>query len=250
LLSSAAGSGATQAATTGAAQAGASAAGSGLGSTAGSTAASTGSSAAGSTAGNAGISQGGFGDKLTSGSNIGGAVGAGIGTAAVGLLTGQEPEKAIKSGAGAALGTAVGSATPLGPIGGFIGGSIGGALGGRVICTELSRQGYMTQEDQLLDMHYTIEHLSNVHARGYFYWAYGYAKTMRREDWVGRLHTRIARALAIPRMEEIKYQVGLRKRPHYFGKVVRWIGEPMCYAIGYLLEDSLHSMMYIKEKRS
>ena len=67
-----------------------------------------------------------FGSRLTSGSNLGGAAGAGLGAAAATLLTGGDIGDAAKTGAGSAVGFAIGNATPLGPIGGMIGSVLGG----------------------------------------------------------------------------------------------------------------------------
>ncbi len=38
--------------------------------------------------------------------------------------------------------------------------------------------------------------------------------------------------LAKNRAEEIGYQMGLRERPNYKGKVIRMIMEPLCFVIG------------------
>ncbi len=94
-----------------------------MGSAAQEAAGAIGSQAAGSASGTS-LAASSFGDRLASGANIGGAMGAGLGTFAVGLLTGQKPIQAAKSGALSALGFAIGSATPLGPVGGFIGSTL------------------------------------------------------------------------------------------------------------------------------
>lgn len=69
---------------------------------------------------------------LTSGSSIGGAAGAGLGTAVIGMAMGQDPEEAVISGAGAGAGYYVGGAigTAILPgAGGMIGGLVGSTLG-------------------------------------------------------------------------------------------------------------------------
>lgn len=88
-----------------------------------------GAQVAGSTAGAAGgaagssLASSSFGSRLTSGANMGGAAGAGLGTFAVGLLTGQKPVQAAKSGLLSAAGFAVGNAILPG-VGGFIGSTL------------------------------------------------------------------------------------------------------------------------------
>lgn len=68
----------------------------------------------------------------TDGSTLGGAAGAGIGRAVVGLATGEKPAAALRAGAGASagyyLGTVAGTAIG-GPVGGAVGGFIGSTVG-------------------------------------------------------------------------------------------------------------------------
>lgn len=70
--------------------------------------------------------------KLSDGANLGGAAGAGIGRAVVGLATGEKPAAALRAGAGSAggyyAGTAIGTAIG-GPVGGAVGGFIGSTIG-------------------------------------------------------------------------------------------------------------------------
>jgi hypothetical protein len=223
---------------------------SGAGEAAGSAAGSVVSGAAGTAAGAASTaantaSNGTFGGRLTSGSNLGGAAGAGVGAAAATLLTGGDVKKAAGAGLGTAAGTAIGNAVLPG-IGGIVGGMIGGAIGGRVICTQLVREGMLSPEDQYLDMEFTFRHLSNVHARGYLYWARSYVNLMKRHRWL----LRPTRAIVVWRLNEIKYQLGRSPRPCLRGKMARWTLEPMCYAIGLFLADTVETRIYKKELTS
>ncbi len=92
------------------------------GSSIGSTVSGTAARATGSAASTA--SQG-VGSRLTSASNLGGAAGAGIATAAATLILTGDVKEAAKSGVATAIGTAIGNAILPG-IGGFVGGFIGG----------------------------------------------------------------------------------------------------------------------------
>lgn len=216
------------------------AAGAGSGAAAGGASSGAAGGAAGSTAGGEAGSS--FGSRLTSGSNLGGAAGAGLGAAAATLLTGGSVGDAAKSGAGSAIGFAVGNAVLPG-IGGVVGSVLGGAIGGRVICTQLVREGLLHSSDQRLDMEFTFHRLSNIHARGYLFWARGYVEKMKRSPML----TRVTYRLVVWRLDEIKYQLGLRETPCYRGKVVRWIMEPLCYMIGMCLQDTAESRIYKKE---
>jgi len=101
----------------------------------------------------------------------------------------------------------------------------------RVICTELVRQGLMAPRLQRLDIAYTLRHLSPVTVRGYHAWAVPYVRLMKRSH----LATRLVEPLARWRAEEIAYRMKSRSRPHYRGRVVRWLGEPVCWALGTML---------------
>lgn len=228
------------------------------GTVAGQTAGQTAGTVAGSTAGQAGAAGAGaagsaaaasaapstFGSRLTSASNLGGAAGAGLGAGLGTLIVTGDIKKAAGSGLGTAAGTAIGNAILPG-IGGVIGGMLGGALGGRVICTELVRQGLMDASDQRIDMEFTMVRLSNVHARGYLFWARGYVRRMRRS----RSLTAFTLKAVNWRLNEIKYQLGMRDKPDYRGKLVRWTAEPFCYAVGLMLQDTPESRIYKKESQ-
>lgn len=225
--------------------------GGGAGEAAAAAAATPAAGAAGGAAGSAAGSSsgGGIASSFGNAANIGAGVGAGLGSAAVSLLSGEDfgtaAKQGVASGAGTYIGASIGSVIPgVGTvIGGMVGGMLGGVVGGRVICTELVRQGYLEPADQRLDMEFTFKRLSNVHARGYLFWARAYVRRMRRSP---RL-TAITYVWVKWRLDEIKYQLGMSPKPSYPGKVVRWIMEPLCYGIGLLLPDTSESRIYKKE---
>ena len=174
---------------------------------------------------------GGFSDNLFSSSNLGGAAGVGLGSALGSLIMGQSPKKALLGGAGSAAGFAVGNAILPG-IGGFLGGSLGGALGGRVICTYLHAIGLMDIELLRCELFHTGRHMSKTTVRGYHFWAIPYVRLMRRRKWA----VRFMRPIATARAKEIAHVLGHRDRPHWGGRLVRILTEPVCWVIGAAIE--------------
>lgn len=206
-------------------------------------------SAGGEAAG--GIGEASFGESLGSefgaGSNIGAGVGSGIARSVIGLAMGESPAQALKAGAiagvGTYVGTAIGSAI-AGPVGGFVGGflgsTIGGMIGGRVICTELRAQARITVTLLSADLEFSRANISPITLRGYHVWAVPFVRLMRRS----KLATNIAAPFAIWRAEELAYQMGLRKKPNWKGKMVRWIGEPLCFCIGLFVKQTDWHTLY------
>lgn len=181
-----------------------------------------------------------------------GAAGAGIGAAAATLIEGGGIKKAATVGvgtgvgtyAGTAIGTAVGG--PIGgTVGGFIGGTIGGAIGGRVICTQLVKDGLLSAEDQYIDMEFTFRRLSHIHVRGYLFWARGWVSKMRKSR---PLRYRTLK-IVLWRLNEIKYQLGLRDKPDWRGKIVRFVMENFCFIVGLFVPDTAESVIYKKENK-
>jgi len=62
----------------------------------------------------------------------------------------------------------------------------------------------------------------------YHAWAVAYVRLMKRSN----LATRLIEPLARWRAEEISFRMKSRSRPHYRGRVVRWLGEPVCWLLG------------------
>lgn len=180
----------------------------------------------------------------SSAGGIGAAAGSGIAAAAATLLTGGDVKTAAKTGVGTAAGTYIGTAIG-GPVGGFIGGTIGSIVGGRVICTQLVREGLMTVDDQILDMSFTYQKLSHIHVRGYLLWGRKWVKMMRRNKKLVYPTLKIAEW----RLNEIKYQLGMREKPDYRGKAVRFIFENLSFGIGLFLEDTKETIIYKKENK-
>lgn len=104
----------------------------------------------------------------------------------------------------------------------------GGGGGGRVICTHFYRKGEMSREMWRSDLEFTFKNLSPTTVRGYQYWAIPYVKLMRKS----KLAENIMRPLAMHRAQELAYKMGRSPKGSLFGKVVRLIGEPICFTVG------------------
>lgn len=173
--------------------------------------------------------------------------------AGAGTLLGHFDRGGISGAAAGAVGyansgsikTAAVSAT-----GGFLGGfassvynggwSGAGNSRGRVICTHFFRRGMMSRELWRADLEFTFSNLSTATIRGYQYWAIPYVKLMRRSP----LAERIMFPLAKVRAEEIAYQIGLRPKGNIFGKVVRLIGESICFSVGMMVDQKDYEQLY------
>lgn len=115
-----------------------------------------------------------------------------------------------------------------GPQAGDAQGSGGGGGGGRVICTHFYRKGEMDRDMWRADLEFTFKRLSPITVRGYQYWAIPYVKLMRKS----KLAEDIIRPLAFARARELTYQMGRSPKGSVFGKVVRLVCEPICFAVG------------------
>lgn len=105
-----------------------------------------------------------------------------------------------------------------------------GAGGGTVICTELHRQGILNDETYLADSAYG-NMLSREVLLGYQSWAIPLTKLMRKSI----LLTHVVSWLAIPWAKEMAYRMEVRQHGHIIGKVVNFIGVPLCGFIGTII---------------
>ena len=183
-----------------------------------------------------------FTDIFKDQTQIAQAGGQAVGNFAVQLIAGEDPASAARKAGASALASHLAKSifTPiLGPFGGGIAGFIGGALGGRVICNELMKQGFMSKEDVILDYRFTRDYLTPQHVNGYHLWAVWVVKQMRK----GRMIS-FWKYIAQSRANEIAYIYGRRDKPDYVGKVVRTIGEPVCWFFGLFCKKTDWSTLY------
>lgn len=116
------------------------------------------------------------------------------------------------------------------PLEGFIGTPNQGDSGGggpTVLCTELYRQGkmpwYIYQGDSIYG-----RSMDNDTLTGYYLWAIPLANKMSESP----LLTAILRPIIMSWAKEMAYRVGNRTTGNVLGKILSFVGEPICKAIG------------------
>lgn len=125
-----------------------------------------------------------------------------------------------------------------GPSVGDVADSVGGLIEGlnpSVICTELHRQGYLTNEVFFLDNLYGKTKVSQDTLRGYHFWAIPLTRQMKKSKVITAIVALFAKSWALEmshRIEPTKY------KPHYFGKLVCFLGVPGCELLGKYLRES------------
>lgn len=152
--------------------------------------------------------------------------GAFVSGAGIASLSGISPGKSLAIGGLSALGA--GSS---------------GASSGRVICTHFFRKGMLDRETWRADLEFTATRLSPRTVRGYQYWAIPYVRLMRRSP----LAERTIYPLAVWRAEELAYRMGLRKKGNWKGKIVRVVGESICYTIGLFVGEQNWQQLWAED---
>ena len=135
-------------------------------------------------------------------SSLGGVAGAGAAAYALGTAFKVKEKKGMA--AGAAIGMAGG-----GPIGAVAGGVLGGLAEavGSVVCTELNRQGLISDEDYKIHWDYTINKWDKDALKGYWIWAMPTAKKMK----TNKLLTKFWHHIMKYKIQYIKYNLGKAK---------------------------------------
>ena len=110
---------------------------------------------------------------------------------------------------------------------------------GRVICTHFLRQKKLSLELWKLDVRFTAQ-LTPAVLRGYHFWAVPYVRLMRRHRWAEA----VMLPLTIWRAHEVAFQMGARAQRSYRGKLVRFVGEPLCWLVGQFVGERDWSTLY------
>ncbi len=105
---------------------------------------------------------------------------------------------------GAAIGMAIGG--PVGAVVGAVGGGILEAVGS-VICTELNRQGLISDSDYKIHWDYTINKWDKDELKGYWIWAMPIAKKMK----TNKLLTKFWHHIMKYKIQYVKYTLGKAK---------------------------------------
>lgn len=119
----------------------------------------------------------------------------------------------------------------------------GGSSDSRVICTHFYKKGELSRELWAADTRWTMLHVSAHTQRGYQLWGVPYVKLMRKY----KILETIVRPLALHRANEIGYQLGMRDKPDYIGKLGRVILEGISWCAGWLpMEPISYKTLYTK----
>ncbi len=108
------------------------------------------------------------------------------------------------------------------------GGESGEGADDRVICTELYRQGIIPRKLLAADLRYSRKHISPTTLLGYHFWAKPYVRLMKRS----KLATKFIEPFGVLRAKECQWQLCQADKACWRGKVIRLVGEPLCYGIG------------------
>ena len=149
---------------------------------------------------------------------------------AIGTIGEDEPDEGFSPGAGG-RGVIGNEEQGTENFGEGPGGESGEGSDDRVICTELCRQGRIDRKLLVADLKYSRKHVSKTTLVGYHFWARPYVRLMKRS----RLATRLIAPIGILRARECAWQLCQADRPCWSGKLIRLVGEPLCFAIGALV---------------
>jgi hypothetical protein len=116
----------------------------------------------------------------------------------------------------------------------------------RVICTHFYKKGDIARDVWKADLKFTQENLSETTVRGYHYWAIPYVNLMRRS----KMAEAIMRPIAQWRAQELAYQMGVVDKGSVKGKLVRLVLEPVCYAIGCMVEQKDFNQLWTDADRA
>jgi hypothetical protein len=105
---------------------------------------------------------------------------------------------------------------------------------GRVICTWLRNNGLFSAEDLAIDTQFSVQYLSDNTKIGYWLWACPLVQYMEKnyKTNIDSLFVKAIRIIAQARANEIAHQVGKRPRGDVLGKMVRIVGEGVCFVLG------------------
>lgn len=138
--------------------------------------------------------------------------------------------------AGGTSGASSGSSSPgnsssTGGVGDPAGTEGAGGAGGTVLCTELNRQGILSDElyraDQLYSKTIKMEIVS-----GYHIWAEPVARSMK----TSRIVTMIMKPFVMGWAKHAAYKMDATSKDSMFGLLIELIGKPICLCLNYLKE--------------
>lgn len=114
-------------------------------------------------------------------------------------------------------------------------GSIGAGDGGAsVLCTELHRQGILSDELYFADSLYASKLDPNI-VHGYHIWAVPIAKRMK----TSRVWTAAAKPFVLAWTQHAAFKEGFSDRDSMFGILIEAVGKPLCKLLYYLKKESV-----------
>lgn len=100
--------------------------------------------------------------------------------------------------------------------------------GGTVICTELNRQGFLSDELYSVEAEYGKTRVDPYTMYGYQLWAKPLVKLMRKSE----RFTRVVNVVAHPWINQMAYEMGAREEGSLVGKAMMALGMPVSKTIG------------------
>ena len=132
--------------------------------------------------------------------------------------------------AGAKIGASVGG-TAGGPVGAALGAAAGVAIGkmvgSSIICTELHRQGKISDTQRRIMTYYTLRNMTPTHFKGYYIWATPVVRQLKKGRLVGLFTFLINRWT-----NHILFKGGIRKKRDWTGQIIASVGESLTWAFG------------------
>jgi len=119
----------------------------------------------------------------------------------------------------------------------------GGSGGSSVICTELVRQGLMSNREHKLSTLYAVKKLPDSFMTGYQFWAVPYVRLMRRSGFATKLIT----LFVTHRTREIYHRLGVAKKGSVLGKFICALHDPFCVLLGRFVAQTDYQSLYQKE---
>lgn len=111
---------------------------------------------------------------------------------------------------------------------------------GTVICTELHRQGLMSDQVYEADQRFGRElYLRDPELMaGYHAWAKPIVKVMKQN----KLFTHLVFIIATPWAKQMAYEMGIEAKPNYIGKLMLKVGLPFCKLVGkFVKKEVVHA---------
>lgn len=104
-----------------------------------------------------------------------------------------------------------------------------------VICTLMHKAGYLPTYLHTVESLYGASVNPRIY-RGYRVWADPTVRYLQKSPRATKFLAPLVRAFA----QETAHQLGFESRGSFVGKILKGIGEPVCYLIGYMTEETSH----------